>query len=158
MRARDPAEPPHDDLSGSLSESISEVSGNIQTAGDLLAGITQDISRLVRLEIELAKRELVELARPKLFAAGLGAVGLVLSLFIVPFALLTLFEAFDVFMPRWVAALVVTLLISGGCAILFLFARKKLEGTFTPERTVKSLKITMRSLKETIRWARRPTR
>ena len=66
----------------------------MSTAGDLLAGIAQDVSRLVRLEIELAKQEIVELAKPKALAHGLGALGVVLALSIVPFILLTLFELF----------------------------------------------------------------
>jgi uncharacterized membrane protein YqjE len=158
MRVKDPADPSSEDFSESLHESISEFSGNVQSAGDLLAGITQDLSKLIRLEIELARQEIVELARPKMLAVGMGALGVVLALFIVPFLLLTVFETFDIFMPRSLAALVVTLLITGAAAGVFLFAKSKLEGTFVPEKSVKSVKITLRTLKESVKWAKRPRR
>jgi hypothetical protein len=158
MRVKDPADPSPEDFSDSLQESISEISDNVQTAGDLLAGITQDLSKLIRLEIELAKQEIVELARPKMLAVGMGALGVVLALFIVPFLLLTIFETFDIFMPRSLAALVVTLLITAGAAGVFFIAKSKLEGTFVPEKSVKSVKITLRTLKESVKWAKRPRR
>lgn len=158
MRVKDPADPSPEDFSDSLQESISEISENVQTAGDLLAGITQDLSKLIRLEIELAKQEIVELARPKMLAVGMGALGVVLALFIVPFLLLTIFETFDIFMPRSLAALVVTLLITAGAAGVFFIAKSKLEGTFVPEKSVKSVKITLRTLKESVKWAKRPRR
>ncbi|HVL37886.1 MAG TPA: phage holin family protein [Fimbriimonadaceae bacterium] len=158
MKVRDPQDPSSEDLSGSLHESISEITGNVQTAGDLLAGITQDLSKLIRLEIELAKQELVEIARPKMVAAGLAALGVVLALMIVPFMLLTAFEIFDTFMPRWLAAMTVTILITATSGGIFFLAKKKLEGTFVPEKTVKSVKITLRTLKESVKWAKRPKR
>lgn len=155
MKVDDSDNPATDELSDSLADSIHELSGSAKTAGDLFSGITEDISRLVRLEIELAKQEFVEIARPKAVAAGLGLVGLVLALFIVPFLLLTIFEIFDVFMPRWLAALVVTLLLAAGSAGLFFFAKSRIEGSFKPERTINSLSDTMRSLKESLSWANR---
>lgn len=158
MRVRDPVDPDPEDFSESLHGSISGIGENVQTAGELLAGITQDLSKLIRLEIELAKQELVEIARPKLVAVGMAALGVVLALLIVPFLLMTIFEVFDTFMPRWLAALVVTLLITAAAAGVFLFAKRKLEGTFVPEKTVKSVKITLRTFKESVKWARRPRR
>lgn len=137
-----------DDSTESLSESFADISGNVSSAGGLLSGIAQDVSRLVRLEIELAKQEVVELARAKAVGIGLGALGAVMGLMLVPFILLTLLEIFDLWMPRWVAALVMTLLVAAGCAGVLLLAKKHLEGTFTPERTV-------RSLKETVAWVKR---
>lgn len=155
MKVEDPANPPPDDSSDSFARSIHEVSGNAKTAGDLLSGIAEDVSRLVRLEIELAKHEFLEIARPKAVAAGMGLVGLVLALFIVPFLLLTIFEIFDVFMPRWFAALLVTLLLAAGSAALFFFARNKIEGNFKPEKTINSLNDTVRTLKESLPWPNR---
>ena len=139
--------PPPDDFAESISESISELTGNVQTAGDLLSAIAQDVSKLVRLEIELAKQEIVELAKTKAVALGLGALGAVLGFFIVPFVLLTLFELFAVWMPRWVAALVVTLLIAAICGVVFFLAKKKFEGDLVPKRTVASLKESLAWLK-----------
>lgn len=155
MKVDDSDKEATDELSDSLADSIHELSDSARTAGDLFSGITEDVSRLVRLEIELAKQEFMEIARPKAVAAGLGLVGLVLALFIVPFLLLTIFEIFDVFMPRWLAALVITLLLAVGSAGLFFFAKSRIEGSFKPERTINSLSDTMRSLKESLSWANR---
>ncbi len=149
MTVSGPANPPQpDDFAESLSDSISELSTNVQTAGDLLAGIAQDISRLVRLEIELAKQEITELVKAKAVALGLGALGGFLAFFIVPFVLLTVFELLAVWIPRWASALFVTILIGAICGVIFLVARKKLEGEFYPTRTVASLK-------EDVSWIRR---
>lgn len=143
-----PNPPPPDDFAESLSESITELTGQVQTAGDLLSGIAQDVSKLVRLEIELAKQEIVELAKTKAMALGLSALGAVLGFFIVPFVLLTVFELFALWMPRWVAALLVTVLIAAVCAVVFLVAKKKFEGDMVPKRTVASVK-------ESVAWAKR---
>ena len=149
MTVSDPATPPQrDDFPESLSVSINELAGNVQTAGDLLAGIAQDVSRLVRLEIELAKQEITELVKEKAIALGLGALGAVLAFFIVPFLLLMIFELLAEWMPRWASALVVTILIAAVCGVIFMVAKKKLEGEFVPKRTVASLK-------EDVRWAKR---
>lgn len=139
--------PPPEDFSESLSDSITELTGNVQTAGDLLSGIAQDVSKLVRLEIELAKQEIVELAKTKAVALGLGALGVVLSLFIVPFVLLTLFELLAVWMARWVAALLVTVLIAAVCGVVFFLAKKRFEGDLVPKRTIASLKESLAWLK-----------
>lgn len=139
MRAGRPTE------QDSATESLS---GNIHSAGELVSGIAQDVSRLVRLEIELAKQEIAEMARTKALAAGMGVLGVVLALMLIPFVLLTIFELFDVWMPRWTAALLVTVLIAAACGAVLLFARKQLTGTLAPERTV-------RSIKESVAWAKR---
>ena len=148
MKVSGPANPGQpDDLAESLSVSINELAGNVQTAGDLLAGIAQDVSRLVRLEIELAKQEITELVKEKAIALGLGALGALLAFFIVPFLLLMIFELLAEWMPRWGSALVVTILIAAVCGVIFLVAKKKLEGEVVPKRTVASLK-------EDVRWAK----
>jgi hypothetical protein len=146
MRARDgiPGEDPLD----SLGESVDSIKDTVRTAGDLAAGITQDLSKLVRLEIELAKQEIAEIARTKAVGAGLGALGALLGLFLVPFVLLTLFEVFAVWMPRWTSALLVTVLMAVTCAVVFLLAKKRLEGNYKPERTINSLR-------DNLDWAKR---
>lgn len=150
MKAGDPGSKPaqDSDFTESLSDSFAGLTGNVHTAGDLLSGIAQDVSKLVRLEIELAKQEIVELAREKAVAAGLAALGLVLAIMLVPFILLTVLEVLDLWMPRWVAALVMTLLVAAASGGVLYLAKSKFEGNLKPERTV-------RSLKESVAWAKR---
>lgn len=146
MRARDGI--PGDDPLDSLGESVDSIKDNIRTAGDLAAGITQDLSKLVRLEIELAKQEVVEIARTKAVGAGLVAVGGVFGLLLVPFVLLTLFELFALWIPRWASALLVTVLVAIISAVLFLLARNRLRGNYKPERTISSLR-------DNVAWVKR---
>ncbi|MDQ4149201.1 MAG: phage holin family protein [Actinomycetota bacterium] len=106
------------------------------------------MSKLIRLEIQLAKQELLEIARQKAIAAGMAALGAVLAIFLVPFFLLTIFEILAVWIPRWSSALIVTVLVAAACAAIFLFAKSKFEDNVKPERT-------LQSLRDTLTWAKR---
>ncbi|MDQ6918182.1 MAG: phage holin family protein [Candidatus Dormibacteraeota bacterium] len=114
----------------------------------MAAEIVEEAERLVRLEIELAKAELKELAIANGIAAGAFAGAAML-------AMITLLVAIPVLIvvavePHWLAALVwivVYLLLAGGLA---LFGRGKLH-IGVPEQTIKSLK-------ETKDWAIRQMR
>jgi hypothetical protein len=139
---------PSDDPLDSLGESVDSLKHTAQSAGDLAVGITQEIGKLIRLEVELAKQEITEIAKTKAVGAGLVALGGLLGLFLVPFVLLTMFELFAVWMPRWTSALLVTVLMALTSAVLFLFAKRKLEGNFKPEHTI-------RSLQDNLDWVKR---
>jgi len=118
-----------------------------QSLGALIVEITQDMSRLLRKEIELAKQETAELIRPKLMAAALIGVGAVLGMLLLPFILFTIYKVLALFMPGWVAAGAVTLATGIACASVFLIAKSKLGGKLIPERTI-------RTLKEDVEWAK----
>jgi cytochrome c biogenesis protein CcdA len=119
-----------------------------ESTPELAAGIVDEAEKLVRLEIELAKQELKELAITNAIAAGSFAVAAVLALLAllvgIPVLIVVAVE------PHWLAALVwviVYLLIAAGLALL---GRAKLH-IGVPERTVNSLK-------ETRDWALRQMR
>mgnify|MGYP001792092964 CR=1 FL=1 len=119
-----------------------------ESSPELAAEIVEAAERLVRLEIELAKAELKELAITNAIAAGAfaGAAMLVIItlLIAIPVLIVVAVE------PHWLAALVwivVYLLLAGGLA---LFGRSKLH-IGVPEQTIKSLK-------ETKDWAIRQMR
>lgn len=120
---------------------------NGHSLGDLIVEITQDLSRLIRKEIELAKQETAELLRPKLIAGALLAVGVVLGMLLLPFILFTIYLILAIWLPQWVAAAIVTLATAAACGATFLVAKSKLAGKLTPERTI-------RSLKEDVEWAK----
>jgi len=113
---------------------------NAQSLGALIVDITQDLSKLVRKEIELAKGEIAEVVRSRLVGAGLAILGAVLGLLLIPFILLTVIEVLDIWMPRWVAALIVTGLMAAAGGGVFLLAMRKLKNKVKPERTIRSLK------------------
>jgi uncharacterized membrane protein YqjE len=119
-----------------------------ESSPELAAEIVEEAERLVRLQIELAKAEIKELAITNAIAAGAFAVAamliIVTLLVAIPVLIVVAVE------PHWLAALawiVVYLLAAGGLALL---GRSKLRIAI-PERTVNSLK-------ETKDWAIRQMR
>jgi cytochrome c biogenesis protein CcdA len=119
-----------------------------ESTPEVAAGIVEEAERLVRLEIELAKQELKELAVTNGIAAGsfTGAATLALIAILVGIPVLIVVAV----EPHWLAALVwvvAYLLVAGGLALL---GRAKLR-IGLPERTVLSLK-------ETRDWALRQMR
>lgn len=115
--------------------------------GALVKEITEDVSTLVRKEVELARIELLEVVRSKLLAAGLAAAALALGVLVLPFALLTLIEVLDIWLARWLAALSVTVLMIAAGAVAILFAKRRFKGKLAPKRTIESIKEDVRWLK-----------
>jgi VIT1/CCC1 family predicted Fe2+/Mn2+ transporter len=112
-------------------------------SGELAAEVVQDISRLVSLEIALAKQELKELAiRNAIAAACIAAGGLFATL-----AVLVAVPVLVVMLVPWhweaaaVWAVVYALLAAG----LALYGKARLRITLPPK--------TVASLKETKKWA-----
>lgn len=113
---------------------------NSRSVGQLMKAITEDISTLLRKEIELAKQEVGEAVATKAKGAIIIAIAGAFAFFALIFILLALRDGLDVLMWQWVADLVtaVILLILGGIAALV--ARKKLAAPVSPELTKKTLK------------------
>ncbi|MEU1508131.1 phage holin family protein [Kitasatospora sp. NPDC005748] len=122
-----------------------------QSLGDLISEITDDLSRLVRDEIDLAKAEVkqeaVKAGKASGMLAGAGYAGhLVLVL-----ASLTLVFALGNAMNLAWAALIVTALWAVVGAVLYRSGRKRLKDVrLTPEQTLETLK-------EDAAWVRHPT-
>jgi MFS family permease len=118
----------------------------------LVKDLSEQASRLVRQEIELAKAEVAEKGKQ----AGIGAAALAAAA-LVGLLALGAFTAFfvlalDEAMPSWAAALVVALIWGLVAAGLALYGREKLReaGPPVPEKTVESVK-------EDIEWLKHPT-
>jgi hypothetical protein len=119
--------------------------------GDLISDISNDLSHLVRSEIELAKAELkqesVKAGKAGGMLAGAGYAGHL----VVLLASLTLIFALGNVMDTAWAALIVTALWAVVAAVLYANGRKRLRAVnLKPEQTVETLK-------EDARWARNPT-
>src|SRR5437660_1587348 len=115
---------------------------------DVAAAIVDEVEKLVRLEVELARQEMKELAITNGIAAGsfVGAANLALTALLVGIPVLIVVAV----EPHWLAALiwvVAYLLIAAGLA---LYGRAKLK-VGPPERTLSTLK-------ETRDWALRQMR
>ncbi|MGW5851742.1 phage holin family protein [Streptomyces sp. NPDC055254] len=119
--------------------------------GDLVDAIGQDLSGLVRTEIELAKSELKQESAKAGKAAGmLGGAGYAGHMVLLFASLTVVFAMANVIDIAW-AALIVTALWAAVGAALFVSGRAGWRNVhLKPEQAVESLK-------EDARWARYPT-
>jgi hypothetical protein len=119
--------------------------------GELVGEISEDFSRLVQGEIELAKAEIKQEATKAGKAAGMVAgSGYAGHLVLVMGSLAAIFGLAHWLDLAW-AALIVTGFWALVAAVLFMTGRKRLRSVqMKPERTTQSLK-------EDARWARNPT-
>ena len=87
---------------------------------------------------------------------GAGYVGYLATLALM----LTVIFALAEFMPGWVAALIVTVVLGAIAAVLALKAKKRMQeaGPPIPEQTIESVKQTMQTVKEEAKWGLGQTR
>jgi uncharacterized membrane protein (UPF0136 family) len=116
---------------------------------EVLRRLSDDVSLLVRQEIELAKAELAEKARTAAtgigFFAGAAAVAVCAAGASTAFLVLAL----ALVLPGWAAALIVALALVGLAVVLVLFGRQRLAraGKPVPEQTIETVK-------EDVEWAK----
>jgi uncharacterized membrane protein YqjE len=117
--------------------------------GELLKQLSEETTRLVHQELELAKAELTQKGKQAGLGAGLfgaaGAIG-----FLALAALTTCFLlALDAAMPAWLAALVVAVIYAAIAAVLALRGRAKVKQAVppVPEQTIETVK-------EDVEWAK----
>ena len=120
-----------------------------ESMGQLVKDLSQDISTLVRQELQLAKAEMTQKGKEAGVGAGLlGGAG-VFGLAVVGGSMATIILILDTIMPNWLAALVTTLVYATVGAFLALRGRDRLKeaGSPVPERAKESVK-------EGIEWAK----
>jgi hypothetical protein len=119
--------------------------------GQLVGDLTQDLSRLMRQELELAKAELREEASKAGKAAGmLGAAGFAGYMTAVLLSFALAFGLANVVGLGW-ATLIVAVLWGIAGAVLYSAGRSRMKTVSPkPERTLETLK-------EDAEWARHPT-
>jgi hypothetical protein len=135
---------PHSDGPGDLRE---------RPVGELLKQLSEETTRLVHQELELAKAELTQKGKQAGLGAGLfgaaGAIGLLAAA-----ALTTCFIVLlDIAMPAWLATLVVAVVYAGVAAVLALRGRDRVKRAVppVPEQTIETVK-------EDVQWARTQAR
>lgn len=120
-----------------------------QSTGDLVKQLSQQVSTLVRQEVDLAKSEMGE--KGKKAGVGLGILGGAGVAALLALGSLTAFLilVFDLAMPAWAAALIVTLLWAVVAGVLALQGRDKVKevGKPIPEKTAESVKEDVEWLK-----------
>jgi uncharacterized protein YacL len=120
--------------------------------GELLKQLSEETTRLVHQEIELAKAELTQKGKQAGTGAGLfggaGAIG-----FLALAALTTCFIlALDAAMPAWLAALIVAVVYGVIAAVLAMQGRNKIKQAVppVPEQTIETVK-------EDVEWVKTQT-
>jgi hypothetical protein len=118
-----------------------------KSAGQLMKEVTEDLSTLVRKEIELAKQELGASVAAKAKGAAIIAVAGAIGFFALIFGLLAIRDGFDTVFVAWFADLLtaVVLIVIAGLAAFF--AGKML-------KTPISTEMTKKSIKEDVEWAK----
>jgi hypothetical protein len=109
--------------------------------------VTEDLSTLMRKEIELAKQEIGQSVGEKVKGGVIVAIAAVMGFFALIFFLFAIRDAFDVVFYTWLADILtgVVLLILGALAILV--AKKKLKTPIKAE-------LTKKTIKEDVEWAK----
>lgn len=118
-----------------------------RSAGQLMKEITEDLSTLVRKEIELAKEELGTSVAAKAQGAAIFAVVAVMGLFMLIFLLLALRDGLDTFLWTWAADLITVGVLGIIALIAALIAKRKLA---TPIKA----DMTKKTIKEDVEWAK----
>jgi len=118
-----------------------------RSAGQLMKEITEDLSTLVRKEIELAKEELGSSVAAKAQGAAIFAVVAVMGFFMLIFLLLALRDGLDTFLWTWAADLITVGVLGIIALIAALIAKRKLA---TPIKA----DMTKKTIKEDVEWAK----
>jgi fatty acid desaturase len=120
---------------------------------ELLKGLADDATTLVRQEILLARQELQEGLQASAKASALLAAAGVLALYAFFFLLYTIGEGIGG--PRWLGFAIVTVVLFIVVAVLGLVGRKRLAASkVAPEKAKAELQTTANELKEEITWGK----
>jgi uncharacterized membrane protein YqjE len=127
-----------------------------QSTSELVQRASEQITRLVRDEIALAKAELAVKGKHAGIGVGLFGGGGVLALYGVGALIATLIIVFDLFLPLWLAALIVTVVLFAVAGILALLGRKQVTKASPPEpvEAVASVKADVDEVKTAVKAGR----
>jgi Putative Actinobacterial Holin-X, holin superfamily III len=114
-----------------------------QSLGAMVSGVTEDLSTLLRGEIELAKTELRDSAQTAARGGGMLAAAGVVAFLTVVFLLVTIaYVLVQLGLPVWAGFGIVTLALAIVATVLGLLGRKQLEQVKGLERTPASIEKT----------------
>jgi hypothetical protein len=142
-----------DVLNGSQPRPVAE-----QSTAELVQLATEQVSRLVRDEIALAKAELAEKGKHAGIGIGLFGAGGVLVMYGVGALIATLIIVFDLFLDLWLAALIVTVAIFLVAGIMALIGKNQVTKAVPsePSAAMASVKADVDEVKQAVRGSRTP--
>jgi len=117
--------------------------------GELVKGLSSDVSTLLRLEVALAKTELAEKSKEAGVGAGIFGGAAVAGLMMLGALTAFLILVLAIALPAWAAALIVTLIWGAVAGLLALQGRARLArmGKPVPEKTLETVKEDVQWLK-----------
>jgi len=123
-----------------------------RSLGDLFSTLANQTSTLVRQEVDLARTEMTQKVTRAGRDAGTIGVGAVLALGGYLALVATLIIVLDLFMPLWLAALIVGALLAGiGYALIQ-------QGLSALKRLDPAPRQTIATLKDDVAWAKEQTK
>ncbi|GAB2616075.1 membrane protein [Paractinoplanes abujensis] len=127
--------------------------GADQSTAELVQRASEQVSRLVRDEIALAKAELAEKGKHAGIGIGLFGGGGVLAMYGVGALIATLIIVFDLFLPLWLAALIITVALFLVAGILALLGKKQVTKAVPPEpkAAIESVKADVEEVKHAVK-------
>ena len=120
------------------------------SVAELLTRLSEQSSRLVRDELELAKVEITDKVRHAGIGAGLFSAAGVLGLFGVGTLITTAILALSLVLPAWLAALVVTVVVFAAAGVAALVGKKQVQeaAPAAPQETIDSVERDVAEVKE----------
>jgi hypothetical protein len=119
------------------------------SVADLARQLSEQTTRLVRQEVELAKAELSEKGKRAGMGAGLFGGAGVLGLFALGALTAAVIAALSLVMDTWLAALIVAVVYGAAAGVAALMGKRKVQAALppVPEDSVESVK-------EDVRWTK----
>lgn len=110
--------------------------------------LSEDVVILVRKEMELARREMMEKAKAAGLGAGMLSGSAITGLLTLGSLTALLIIAISLALPAWLSALIVTVMWAAVTAVLALAGKNKIQnaGPLVPEQTIQNVK-------EDVEWA-----
>jgi uncharacterized membrane protein YqjE len=121
-----------------------------QSVGELVTQLSEQTSRLVRSEMQLAQAEMQQKAKNAGLGVGLfGAAGIV-ALYGVGALVATVILALSLVLPAWAAALIVTVTLFAIAGVVALTGKNRVSQATppTPQKTIDSVKRDIETVKE----------
>lgn len=135
-------------MTGEQSDDVNADPVSPAPIGELVLQLSDQTSRLVRDEMQLARAEIKESLKHGGIGAGLFSAAGLLAFFGVTVLIATAVIALALLLPWWAAALIVGVVLLALAGIAALVGKKQLsEASPTPQRTIDNVQEDIREVK-----------
>jgi len=129
--------------------STTSVGSTEPTTGELINRLTEQTTHLIRSELQLAKTEMTEKAKHAGLGAGLFGGAGIIALYGGGALVATIILALATFLPAWLSALIVTVVLFVIAGVAALIGKKQVSQATpaAPEKTIDSVKRDVETVK-----------